>query len=118
MRCSPGRRERCDRGTVTAELAACLPVLVLVVGVAISTVTVLGARVRATDAAREAARAIARGDSATAALVVREATPGGRLQLIRHGDLVTATVTWVVHPLASWLPALTITGSATTVTEP
>jgi len=41
---------------VTAELAACLPVLVLMLAVAVSAVSVAGVRVRAQDAAREAAR--------------------------------------------------------------
>ena len=45
-----------DRGMVSAELAAALPVLMLVLAVAVSAVAVVGARVRLQDAAREAAR--------------------------------------------------------------
>ena len=51
---------------MTAELATCLPVLVLLLAVELSAVSVAGQRVRMQDAAREAARAAARGDDATA----------------------------------------------------
>jgi len=47
-----------------------------------------------------------------------DAAPAGTLRTVSHGRLVTATVTVVVHPLASWLPALTVSGSATALAEP
>ncbi|MGI8665297.1 MAG: Rv3654c family TadE-like protein, partial [Jatrophihabitans sp.] len=57
------RRRVCDeRGMVTAETALVLPVLVLLALVGVAAVGVGQARVRCADAAREAARAIARGN--------------------------------------------------------
>jgi Flp pilus assembly protein TadG len=109
---------RSDRGSVTAELAACLPVLVLVLALAVSAVTVAGSRVRVQDAAREAARAGARGDTAMAGRLAADAAPGATLHTVRNGEFVTATVTADVHPLASWLPALTVSGTATALAEP
>jgi Flp pilus assembly protein TadG len=60
---------RCERlrragqaGFVTAETAVVLPVLVLLVGVLVWGVLAGAAQVRCVDAAREAARAAARGD--------------------------------------------------------
>lgn len=127
MRCDrTGRRTRDaarghvtgDRGTVTAELAACLPVLVLVLAVAISVVGVAGARVRAQDAAREAARAAARHDSGTAQRLAVAAAPGAVVSLGHDGPFVTARVRLTVHPLATWLPAVTVSADATALAEP
>ncbi|MDT4939103.1 MAG: hypothetical protein QOG80_2774 [Pseudonocardiales bacterium] len=112
------RSDRRDAGTVTAELAACLPVLVLIVAVAVSSVTVAAARVRVQDAAREAARAAARADIGAAASLASTAAPNAVVQLNRVGDLVVARVTVVVHPLASWLPAMTISERSTALAEP
>jgi Flp pilus assembly protein TadG len=109
---------RDDRGTVTAELAACLPVLVLVLAVALSAVAAASARVRAQDAAREAARAAARRDPAMAERLAADAAPGALVAVVRDGNLVTARVRVTVHPLASWLPALTVAADATALAEP
>jgi Flp pilus assembly protein TadG len=109
---------RRDGGVVTAELAAALPVLVLVVAVALTAVTVAGTRVRAQDAAREAARAAARGDAVSAQRLAADAAPGSSVVLRRDGDLVVATVRIGVHPLAAWLPAVVIQEHAAAVIEP
>jgi Flp pilus assembly protein TadG len=109
---------RDDRGTVTAELAVCLPVLVLLLAVALSAVAVSGARVRVADAAREAARALARGDHAAAGHLVASLAPAGRLSVSRQGADVVATVRMAVHPLASWLPAVTVSERAVAAIEP
>lgn len=115
MRSEPGCS---DRGSVTAEMAVALPVLVLVVAAAVSAVLVAGARVRASDAAREAARASARGDAAAARVLVERSAPGSTYSLNRSGPIVIATVRVVVHPLASWLPAVAVTESAVAMAEP
>ena len=85
--------------TSTAELAACLPVLLVVVAVAISAVSVAGDRVRAQDPAREAVRAAARGDLATAQRLASDAAPGAAVAVTRRGDLVIADVRLTVQPL-------------------
>ena len=48
---------------VTAETAVVLPVLLLVLAGAVAAVTVVGAQLRCVDAAREGARAAARGET-------------------------------------------------------
>ncbi len=104
---------------VTAELAAGLPVLVALVLVALAAVSVAGQQVRAQDAAREAVRAAARGDDGTARRLAAAAVPAaGRVSIARSGDEVIATVTVVVHPLAGWLPAITISARAVAAAEP
>jgi len=100
-----GRR---DLGMVTAELAACLPVLVLILGVAISAIDVVAERVRLADAAREVARAAARGDPGTGPRLALEDAPGARIAVSNGGGTVTATVTKQVHPLGGWLPSITV----------
>jgi Flp pilus assembly protein TadG len=111
-------RTRDDRGMVTAELAACLPVLVLVLAVAVSAVSVAGVRVRAQDAAREAARAAARGDPGQARQLAQRAAPGVTIDIATSGTEVVAVARITVHPLASWLPALTVSERAVAAIEP
>ena len=113
------RSERChgDRGTVTAELAVCLPVLVLFLSVMLSAVSVVGLRVRAQDAAREAARAAARGDDAAARQLALQAAPGVALTLATSGDEVTAAARVSAHLLVHWLPTVTVQEQATAALE-
>jgi len=78
---------------VTAELAVCLPVLVLLLAVALGTVSVASARVRVADVAREAARLAARGDDAGVAHLEADVAPGIHVGLRRSITDVTATAT-------------------------
>ena len=103
---------------VTAELAACLPVLMLVLGVALTAVAVAAARVRTQDAAREAARAAGRGDDPAAHRLAVEVAPGSRLFLARDSSTVVATVRSRVHPLGGWLPPITVTERCVAAVEP
>jgi hypothetical protein len=85
---------RTEEGAATAELAMTLPLLI---GVTIGLVWLLAigaAQVRAVDAARETARAVARGDAAGAAVARGElvAPPGSRVTVRDDGDEVTAVV--------------------------
>jgi Flp pilus assembly protein TadG len=102
----------------TAELAACLPVLVLLLAFMVSVATVGSAAVRAQDAAREAARAAARGDLAAAGRLARAAAPGAGLSISSSGGDVTAVVELRPHLLVPWLPAVTVTGRAVAAAEP
>ena len=64
---------------VTAETAVVLPVLLLVLAGAVAAVVVVGAQLRCVDAAREGARAAARGEAAGGRPeLVRRAAPDGR----------------------------------------
>jgi hypothetical protein len=103
---------------VTAELAACLPVLVLVLGVALSAVAVVGARVRLEDAAREAARAAARGDTAAAHRLAQQAAPGAGVDLEIQGSDEVARARLELRPLGGWLPAIVVTERAVAAVEP
>lgn len=103
---------------VTAELAACLPVLVLVLGVALTAVSVVAARVRLADAASEAARAAARGDPAAARRLAELTAPGARVRLSVAGADVTARADSVVHPFGGWLPSIAVAEQAVAAIEP
>lgn len=101
----------------TAELAACLPVLVLLLAAAMSAITVADARVRALDAAREAARAAARGDPRAAAIAGR-AEPGAELHLRTGSDDVTATAVVHAHLAVPFLPELAVSETVVAALEP
>jgi Flp pilus assembly protein TadG len=109
---------RGDAGMVTAELAAALPVLVLLLAVALSAVSVADLRVRTQDAAREAARAAARGDPDEARRLAGDVAPGASLTLSTADGDVTAVAQVHAHPLASWLPEVTVTARAVAALEP
>lgn len=103
---------------VTAELAACLPVLVLVLAVALTAVAAVGTRVRLQDAAREAARAAARGDPAAGRRLAAQDAPGAEVATHRDGADVVAVVSTRVHPLGDVLPAFTVREQAVAAMEP
>lgn len=83
-----------ERGAVTAETALVTPVLI---GLTLVMVWMLAfgiGQMRITDAAREAARALARGESeAVAAALVQAVDPGATMRVQRTGDRVVVTVT-------------------------
>jgi hypothetical protein len=89
---SPGRRD--ERGAVTAELALVLPVLVAVTVGLVWLLAVGAAQVRAVDAARETARALARGDDHDDAVSrgLQVATPGSTVTVVRSAGEVRVTV--------------------------
>ncbi|EFQ82086.1 TadE-like protein [Aeromicrobium marinum DSM 15272] len=87
-----GRRP--DHGMVTAELAVITPFGLAFV-VLLAWVVGLGhTQVRLTDAAREAARVVARGDSVADATDVarRNAPDGATVEVDEQGGLITVTV--------------------------
>jgi len=109
-------------GYVTAETAMVLPVLALLLAVGLWAVAVASAQLRCVDAARDAARAAARGESDSIATVVaRAAAPGdAQIEMSHRGDLVTVTVTARVGggigPLAA-IPAPMVSATATAESE-
>lgn len=78
-------RRRDLRGAVTAELAIGLPILVAVTATLTWLIAVAIGQVRTVDAARETARALARGDDHAAAVAVGEA-------IAPDGVAITASV--------------------------
>lgn len=103
---------------VTLELAACLPVLLVVVAVALSAIGVAGAQVRAQDAAREAARSAARGDANTGRAVASRIAPGARLTVRVSGNQVVATAHLHPHLLVGWLSPVDVSAQAVAAREP
>jgi Flp pilus assembly protein TadG len=89
------RRIRGSRGAATAELAMVLPLLVAVALGLVWLLVVGAAQVRTVDAARETARALARGDDETTAVGRgQEVAPAGsRITVSHSGGEVRVTVT-------------------------
>jgi len=87
-----------------------LPLMVAVVIALVWLLAVGSAQVRAVDAARETARALARGDDQASAVArgLQVATPGSRMEVSRSGGQVRVVVTGRVHGpggLLAGLPA-------------
>jgi Flp pilus assembly protein TadG len=109
----PGR----DRGAFTAELAAGLPALMLLLFAGLAAVSAVAAKGQCLDAAREAALAEARGDSGTAA-GARVAQAGAVVEIGGDGEIVTARVRARLRVLGANLPVINVEGTATAAREP
>jgi Flp pilus assembly protein TadG len=112
---------RDQRGAVTAELALGIPVLVsLTIGL-VWLLTIGIAQVRMVDAARETARAGARGDSTVEAIAWgRRVAPGATVTLSSADGDVRATASDVVEPpggLLGFLPDVHVRAVAVTTAE-
>jgi Flp pilus assembly protein TadG len=92
---TPHRQHRGQRGAVTAELALVLPLLVAVTLGLVWLLAVGAAQVRTVDAARETARALARGDDEAEAVDrgARVAPPGSTVTVTRSGGEIRVSVT-------------------------
>lgn len=121
MRRRPARGDP-ERGMVTAEIATVLPTLVVLLLAAVWSVGLASAQLRCSDAAREAARAAARGEDIS---VVRDVAlavaPEGAAVEIDHAD---GMVLIEVHapvalppPLGSMSIGPTVRGRAVAVEE-
>lgn len=89
--------------------------LVVVLVLCMAGVSAVSMQVRCVDAAREAARLVARGDERSAMEAARRIAPRGALVQVRwDGEFVVATV--IAH--SNMLPALDITAKAVSATEP
>jgi hypothetical protein len=83
-----------EDGFVTAETAVALPALVFVLVLAVVAVGASTAQLRCAGAAREVARALARGETADAAQAagLSSAPPGSVIQMKRSGPLIFVEV--------------------------
>lgn len=113
---------RGERGAVTAELALVLPMLVAVTIGLVWLLAVGAAQVRTVDAAREIARAVARGDDQGVAVSRgrQVAPPGSTVTVARGGGEVRVTVSGeVIGPggLFSHLPTPTVRAEAVAADE-
>jgi Flp pilus assembly protein TadG len=112
---------RDQRGAATAELALGIPVLVsLTIGL-VWLLTVAIAQVRMVDAAREAARATARGDDESSAVARGLAVaPGADISVAEHQGQVVADASDAVAPpggLLGFLPEVRVHAEAVTAAE-
>ena len=105
---------------VTAETAAVLPVLAFLLAFGLWAVSAAGQQVQCADAAREAARAAARGDADTQvrATAASAAPRGALVSVSETSTLVRVSVVARVAPFGGRLPSLIVTGSATAALEP
>lgn len=115
-------RGRGERGAVTAELASVLPLLVAVTVGLVWLLAVGSAQVRTVDAARETARAAARGDEQAAAVArgLEVAPDGSTVTVTRGTGEVRVTVTGAVDGpggLFAALPAPTVRATAVAALE-
>jgi Flp pilus assembly protein TadG len=113
-------RVRGEAGMVTAETAVVLPVLLLVLAGAVAAVTVVGAQLRCVDAAREGARAAARGeDTSVVTALAGDAAPDGAATRVALDEAtVTVTVTAEVAPLGPVPLRVPVSASAVAWREP
>ncbi|MGH3326982.1 MAG: TadE family type IV pilus minor pilin [Streptomycetales bacterium] len=116
------RAPRGDRGLVTAETAAALPALVLVLAVVLWGVAAAGAQLRCIDAARAGARAVARGEDpdSSRAAAAAAAPAGANIRIHSSDALVRVMVTARVGPpgpVLSLLPGVTVRGDASAAHE-
>lgn len=116
------RGPRAEQGTVTAETAVVLPVLVLLTLALVWLLSLAVTQVRVVDAARETARALARDESPAVALDLgRRVAPEGARFDVREGadELRVHVLVEVRGPGAffTFLPAVEIAGEAVAARE-
>ncbi|MGZ0149243.1 TadE family type IV pilus minor pilin [Kribbella sp. WER1] len=82
-----------ERGAVTAEMALVLPVLVGLLLLGIWSIGLVVMNIRCIDAARDVARAVARGESVeTAQAIGHRTVPSGTVTITREGADIHVTV--------------------------
>jgi Flp pilus assembly protein TadG len=111
-----------QRGSVTAETALVAPVLVALVFGLLWVVSLGITQARCLDAAREAARALARDDSTAVALTLarRSAPAGAHVRFERDGAVAVVTVsvsTAPPGPVFAALPTVEVSAHAVSALE-
>ncbi|WP_395243834.1 TadE family type IV pilus minor pilin [Agromyces sp. MMS24-K17] len=82
-----------ERGSATAELAVALPAVALVLAACLGAVQLGAQQVRLTDAAADAARALARGESSGDAAAIANRVAGrADLSAVRDGRFLCVTL--------------------------
>ena len=114
---------RTQRGAVTAEVAIALPILLTLLFLGIWLIGVVTTNIRCIDAARDVARAVARGEGLETAQEIgrRTAPSDATITISRTGHDIQVTVTAMPYrnaPLLAALPATPITATATLQSEP
>jgi hypothetical protein len=99
------------------ELAAAIPVVVFLLTAGLAGVSAVTTQLRCVDAAREAARAAARGDPQAVASGQRVAPPDASVAVTRSGDVVRASVSAPL-PAVGWVWSGQLTATAVAESEP
>jgi hypothetical protein len=111
------RRKHNDRGSVTVEAAIALSAFVIVLGLALGSLSVAADQVRCVDAAREAARLIARGEADHAEDAVAQIAPAGaEITINVEGEHIHVGVR--ATPVGGMVPGLHVHADAFAVREP
>jgi Flp pilus assembly protein TadG len=111
------RRVGRDRGSFTAELAAGLPALMLLLFGGLTAVSAVTTKAQCVDAAREAALAAARGEGGAEA-GQRVGPAGATVSIAAEGDTVVATVRAPVRAIGAGVPGTTVAATAVAALEP
>ena len=101
------RRAAGDRGSVTAEFAAVVPAVILLLACCLASLQIAGQQLRLQDAAADVSRSVARGGSAGLAARV-----GASVSVTQHGDLVCARLSARSRSPAGTLLGLTLSASS------
>ncbi|MFY1618906.1 TadE family type IV pilus minor pilin [Micromonospora sp. WMMD736] len=105
-----------ERGSFTAELAAGLPALLVLLLAGLTVLNAVSTQASCLHTAREAALAVARGASASDG--EQTAPPGTEMSVSVDGDRVRATVRAPVRALGGRLPRITVAATAVAAVEP
>ena len=116
------RAVQAERGAVTAELAIALPVLFSLLLLGVWSIGLVVLNIQCIDAARDVARAVARGEPPDQAKAIGHRTiPSGTITITREASDIHVTVTATpTHnpPLLTLLTPTRLTATATLQAEP
>lgn len=111
------RRPDHDAGAVTVEAAIALGAFIAVLALALGAISAAIDQLRCIDAAREAARLVARGETDRARAVAADIAPtSANIAITVHGDNIEVDVR--ATPANGLLPGLELHGAAFAIAEP
>lgn len=102
---------------MTVEAAISLCALITVLGMVLGGISIVADQLRCTDAARAAARLLARGEHTAATAAVRRLAPEDARMEVRH-EPGGVTVTVLAEAVRGLLPMVEVHAEAYAVTEP
>lgn len=111
------RQPGCDRGSFTAELAAGLPALMLLLGFGVTSIAAIATKMQCLDAAREAALAEARGEDPVAA-AAGSAPDGADVRVGGTAETAVAEVSAPIRMFGVDLPGAVVSVDAAAAREP
>jgi Flp pilus assembly protein TadG len=101
-----------EAGTVTAEFAAVVPAVILILVVCLGTVQLAGRRLILQDAASDTARILARGEPSAATRRAQQLVPGVAVARQNSDGMVCAILSTPVAVAGGMLGAVTLTASS------